>query len=96
MQCARSDSAAQGNGNHPHFASLSFEAFGLPFHLDLQLNLLIEQENTKMLKMLKSIAAKVGVDVVDDLHLAALEEPTRPERLIDQIDKASANRQRAG
>lgn len=65
-------------------------------HLDLQLNLLIEQENTKMLRMLKSIAAKVGVDIDDDPHLAALEEPTRPERLMDQIDKASANKQRAG
>ena len=60
-------------------------------HLDLQLNLLIEQENTKMLKMLKSIAVKVGADIEVDAHLAALEEATRPEKLLDQIEKASAN-----
>ena len=59
--------------------------------LDLQLNLLIEQENTKMLKMLKSIAVKVGADFDGDADLAALEESTHPERLLDQIEKATAN-----
>ena len=31
-------------------------------HLDLQINLLSEQENTKMLMMLQAIAEKVGAD----------------------------------
>ncbi len=55
-------------------------------HLDLQLNLLSEQENTKMIVMLHAIAAKVGADLNQDPHLEALSEETRPERLIEQIE----------
>ena len=55
-------------------------------HLDLQLNLLSEQENTKMIVMLHAIAAKVGVDLTQDPHLKALSEETQPERLIEQIE----------
>ena len=58
--------------------------------LDLQINLLTEQENTKMLRMLKSIAEKVGADVSGDPDLAVLEESTRPENLVEQIERASA------
>ena len=54
-------------------------------HLDLQLNLLSEQENTKMIVMLHAIAAKVGADLTQDPHLEALSEETEPERLIEQI-----------
>ncbi|MCY7387390.1 MAG: DUF1003 domain-containing protein [Burkholderiales bacterium] len=60
-------------------------------HLDLQISLLIEQENTKMLKMLKSIAAKVGAEIDADADLAAMEESTRPEQLLEQIEKAAAS-----
>lgn len=55
--------------------------------LDLQINLLAEQENTKMLRMLDRIAAKLGVSVDDDLSLEALERATRPDRLAEQIDR---------
>jgi len=55
-------------------------------HLDLQLNLLSEQENTKMIVMLHAIAAKVGADLTQDPHLKALSEETQPERLIEQIE----------
>jgi uncharacterized membrane protein len=55
-------------------------------HLDLQLNLLSEQENTKMIVMLHAIAAKVGADLDQDPHLEALGEETEPERLIEQIE----------
>ena len=55
-------------------------------HLDLQLNLLSEQENTKMIVMLHAIAAKVGADLTQDPHLEALSEETEPERLIEQIE----------
>jgi uncharacterized membrane protein len=57
--------------------------------LDLQINLLTEQENTKMLRMLKSIAEKVGADIAGDPELAVLEESTRPENLVAQIERAS-------
>jgi uncharacterized membrane protein len=57
-------------------------------HLDLQVNLLTEQENTKMLRLLDQIAAKVGVDMNDDPDIAVLEEATAPEMLEKQIDEA--------
>ena len=60
-------------------------------HLDLQLNLLSEQENTKMIVMLHAIAAKVGADLTQDPHLEALSEETQPERLIEQIEARENN-----
>ncbi len=56
-------------------------------HLDLQVNLLSEQENTKMLKMLEAIAEKVGADVGSDPSLKVLEEATDPKVLVEQIDR---------
>lgn len=56
-------------------------------HLDLQINLLSEQQNTKMLTILKQIAAKVGADIIDDSHGQALEEEIQPEKLVEQIDQ---------
>jgi uncharacterized membrane protein len=60
-------------------------------HLDLQLNLLSEQENTKMIGMLHAIAAKVGADLTQDSHLKALSEETQPERLVEQIEARENN-----
>ena len=54
-------------------------------HLDLQINLLTEQENTKMLQMLKRIAEKLDVEIDDDPTVHVLEQATRPEKLVDQI-----------
>jgi uncharacterized membrane protein len=56
--------------------------------LDLQINLLAEQENTKMLQLLEQIAKKVGAHVDDDPQIRALEEATRPEALVRQIEEA--------
>ncbi len=55
--------------------------------LDLQINLLSEQESTKMLQMLERIAIKVGVHEHADPQVRALEEATRPEALIEQIEE---------
>jgi uncharacterized membrane protein len=55
-------------------------------HLDLQINLLSEQENTKMIVILQAIAAKVGAEIGPDLHLHALSEETEPEKLVRQIE----------
>lgn len=54
-------------------------------HLDLQLNMLSEQENTKMLTVLLAIAEKVGADLSRDPRLSALSEETIPEKLVEQI-----------
>src|ERR1700682_2724307 len=47
-------------------------------HLDLQINLLSEQENTKMLTILKQIAAKVGADIGNDPQVSVLGQTTKP------------------
>ena len=54
--------------------------------LDLQINLLAEQENTKTMKLLQLIATKVGVEEEADEEYSVLEQATRPEKLIAQID----------
>jgi uncharacterized membrane protein len=56
--------------------------------LDLQINLLSEQENTKMLQMLSRISKKLGLGDEDDPEIQALEEATRPETLARQIEDA--------
>lgn len=55
--------------------------------LDLQINLLTEQENTKMLQMLERIAKKVGADTADP-DVRILEQTTDPEKLVTQIEQA--------
>jgi uncharacterized membrane protein len=55
--------------------------------LDLQINLLSEQENSKMLLMLQSIQQRLGIDI-DDPEVEVLEESTRPDALLDQIETA--------
>lgn len=57
-------------------------------HLDLQINMLSEQENTKMLDLLQRIAVKVGIEN-DDPETAALLEPMEPGQLIQQIVAAT-------
>jgi uncharacterized membrane protein len=55
-------------------------------HLDLQLNLLSEQENTKMLMMLEQIGD--ALDVRAGPEVEALAQDTQPEALSEQIDRA--------
>jgi uncharacterized membrane protein len=56
--------------------------------LDLQINLLTEQENTRVLKMLGAISKKLGVVVADDPSAEVLEQATHPDKLVEQIAKA--------
>jgi uncharacterized membrane protein len=58
-------------------------------HLDLQINLLSEQENTKMLTMLERIGEKLGVQVDDDPSVRVLDKATRPDQLVEQIEAAT-------
>jgi len=57
-------------------------------HLDLQINMLAEQENTKMIELLQLIATKVGVDC-DELETRALLEPMQPDRIVEHIKAAT-------
>ncbi|AEG92699.1 conserved hypothetical protein [Ramlibacter tataouinensis TTB310] len=56
--------------------------------LDLQINLLAEQENSKMLLLLEAIAKKVGALQGDDPEVGVLVQATDPEKLAGQIDEA--------
>lgn len=58
--------------------------------LDLQINLLAEQENTKMLQLLKEICQKLGINPDKDPSVALLEEATQPDKLLDQIARHEA------
>ena len=55
-------------------------------HLDLQINLLAEQENSKMLSMLEAIMQHLEVPE-DDPEVRILEEATRPEKMMEQIQQ---------
>ena len=63
-------------------------------HLDLQINLLAEQESTKTLYLLSAIAAKLGVVSDDDPEIAVLEEATRPDYLVEQIERVIEHKER--
>lgn len=56
--------------------------------LDLQINLLAEQENTKILQLLDRMAQKMGLYDQDDPEIEVLEQATRPETLARQIEDA--------
>jgi uncharacterized membrane protein len=53
-------------------------------HLELQINLLAEQENTKMLAMLEAIQERLGISAGDP-EVAALKQATEPEKLAEEI-----------
>jgi uncharacterized membrane protein len=56
-------------------------------HLDLQINLLSEQENSKMLAMLEALLRYHGL-VQPDPEVASLEEATQPDMLAQQIEES--------
>src|SRR4051812_1427669 len=58
--------------------------------LDLQINLLAEQENTMILKLLQSMARKMGALEEDDPDIEALAEAVRPETISQEIESAYA------
>lgn len=55
-------------------------------HLDLQINLLAEQENTKMLQMLAAIHKRLGISEQDP-EVAVLEQATHPEKVVREIER---------
>lgn len=56
-------------------------------HLDLQINLLSEQENTRMIQLLKAIAEKLECEIEHDDEVASLSEETSPEKVAAQIEE---------
>ena len=58
-------------------------------HLDLQINLLSEQENSQILKMLESIERHLGIREAPAVH--PMTEPTKPDELVSQIEDVIEN-----
>ncbi len=58
-------------------------------HLDLQINMLAEQENSRMLVKLDRIMEHLGIENDDPVE-NALEAPTNPERIAEQIERVVA------
>jgi len=56
-------------------------------HLDLQINLLSEQENTRMLEILRAIAQKVGCEIPHGPEVEFLSAETHPEKVAAQIEQ---------
>jgi uncharacterized membrane protein len=64
-------------------------------HLDLQINLLSEQENSKMLAMLEALLQYHGL-VQPDPEVASLEETTAPDVLAQQIEQTLERNHQGG
>jgi uncharacterized membrane protein len=64
-------------------------------HLDLQINLLSEQENSKVLAMLEALLRFHGL-VQPDPEIASLAEATQPDMLIQQIEQSLEHKQQEG
>jgi uncharacterized membrane protein len=56
-------------------------------HLDLQINLLAEQENTEMLVLLRRLCEKAGVPPPDNSAVDSLANVTDPHALVRQIQE---------
>jgi uncharacterized membrane protein len=57
-------------------------------HLDLQINLLAEQEATKMLQMLRSLCLHHGLSEGSDPEVLCLERRTEPEDLLRELKES--------
>jgi uncharacterized membrane protein len=53
--------------------------------LDLPINLLAEQESTKILQMLKSLCANHNVSAANDTEVGHLKAPTEPAKLLKEF-----------
>jgi uncharacterized membrane protein len=60
--------------------------------IDLQLNVISEQEVSKMLRVLDLVSAHLGVDLTADPDLQEMEQVTDLARLMDEIDEAELHR----
>ena len=54
-------------------------------HLDLQINLLAEQESTKMLQMLQKLCEHHKLSIAKDPEVERLEHRTQPETLVKEL-----------
>lgn len=58
--------------------------------VDLQVNLIAEQEITKLVSMVAALQAHVGMDAASDPEVRQMTQPTHVEQVADAIDAAEA------
>jgi uncharacterized membrane protein len=56
-------------------------------HLDLQVNLLSEEENTKMILMLQALCKHHSLSIADDPEIAALAKRTNLQEVVDDLKR---------
>jgi uncharacterized membrane protein len=56
-------------------------------NLDLQINLLSEQENTRMIEILRGIAEKVGCEIPNAREVRTLSETVDPQRVVALMEE---------
>ena len=61
-------------------------------HLDLQINLLAEQENTEMLILLRRICDQLGLPLADGSPVDTLAKVTDPHALVQQIQETQQSK----
>jgi uncharacterized membrane protein len=59
--------------------------------LDLQVNLLSEHEVTRLIRLVKGVAAKLGVEESAAPDLRELEQDVAPEKVLDHIDRVASD-----
>ncbi len=64
--------------------------------LDLQVSLLAEHEITEILRMVRALAARAGVDEAADPELDELAQDVRPETVLSHIEAAERHAREAG
>ena len=60
--------------------------------LDLQINLLTEHEVTNLVRMVRAIGDRLGIDRVPRAELSELERNVAPEAVLDAIDADEADK----
>jgi uncharacterized membrane protein len=62
--------------------------------LDLQISLLNEHETTRLLRLVSSIAERLGVDTLNEEELRELENDVPPEAVLDRLEAEDERLQR--
>jgi uncharacterized membrane protein len=60
--------------------------------LDLQVNLLAEHEVTRLIRLTRAVAARLGVEESESPDLPDLERDVEPERVLQQLEAAERER----
>ena len=64
--------------------------------LDLQVSLLAEHEVTRLIRLTKAIAARLGVEESQSSDLPELEQDVAPEKVLEHIERAGRDDDGAG